>query len=95
MEFNIVKIKNSFNRHGSPSEEEIQVDKNSTINFDKNTIEINSNSINSLTADYSKDQFFPSTNNKTDKHSIIRDIIIGTICSALGSIITYIIISFL
>lgn len=89
MELNFIKIENSFNKKDSSSTE--LKDFSSTKSQDvQNPVIVNSQTMSSITAGQIENNNF--TKNIFSKKSFMRDILVGTIGTILGAIVTYFIL---
>lgn len=87
-----IEIKDSFNKKDDSQKSTEDVFNNiSTLNSHKNIAEISSMSMGSITASQFQDDF-KVINEKKDKNGFLREIIIGAIGTALGVLITYLIL---
>ena len=84
-----IEIKNSFNRKDSSQKNSEDILNNiSTLNNQKSIVEISSMSLGSVTSGQLQDSF-KIINEKKDERRFLKEIIIGTIGTVLGALISY------
>ncbi len=95
MEFNLVKIENSFNKKTGNTHQENIIGKNSTLNknFEDHT-ETNSMGVTSLTNSAVSHSLGIAKNDTKEikRKALIREIFIGAMGTIIGSIIVYLIL---